>query len=99
MSVSKSGAQIHNIDSLRKVLQSQHEDTSRVKTLNILSRQLALNHDFAGSIQMANDAIALSQRLHYKRRIVIGTIEQKGNEEFGLELKMITCIQIKPFIF
>jgi len=51
-------------DSLKKILQTQKEDTNKVNTLNELSAELVANRDI--SMEYAKSALLLSQKIHYK---------------------------------
>jgi signal transduction histidine kinase/tetratricopeptide (TPR) repeat protein len=71
-------AQPNNIDSLNEILQSEKEDTSKVNTLNELSRNSINNGDVRHASQYANEALSLSQKLHFKQ----GT----GDTYYSMEL-------------
>src|SRR5450755_3746426 len=59
-----------NIDSLFSVLRTAREDTSKVNTLNFLSRQLrAERSDYLQAKKYAEDALALSEKLSFKKGI------------------------------
>ena len=57
------------IDSLRKVLQIQKEDTNKVFTLNALSGKLGYYGDVADALQYANEALFLAKKLDHKAAI------------------------------
>ena len=60
-------AQHYNIDSLKRVLQTQKDDTGKVNTLNLLSYTLASSGDNNGSLPIAENALSLSQKLNYRK--------------------------------
>ena len=62
-----SNGQNKTIDSLKKVLQTQKEDTNKVNTLIVLGTVLtdSIEYDFA--LKYADEALALSKKLNFKR--------------------------------
>ena len=60
-------AQNHKIDSLQSVLKNSYEDTGKVNTLNILSGQYSLISDYALEGELAQTALALSEKLHFQK--------------------------------
>src|SRR4051812_27170884 len=50
------------IDSLKKVLQTQKEDTNKVNTLNELSRNLVKSEQSESAFQYANNALLLAEK-------------------------------------
>ncbi len=58
--------QNHIIDSLKRVLKSEKEDTNKVNTLNSLSRQLINLNKFDTSLVVSNQALVLSGKLGYE---------------------------------
>ena len=56
--------QSETIDSLKKVLATEKEDTNKVNTLNELSA--TLNHDRNSAMQYAKDALLLAQKINFK---------------------------------
>lgn len=57
------------IDSLRKVLQTQKEDTNKVFTLNAISGKLGYNGDVSNAIEYAKEALFLAKKLNHKAAI------------------------------
>jgi signal transduction histidine kinase len=55
------------IDSLKRALKTATEDTNKVNKLNVLSRLLWLRSRYAESKKYASDALALSEKLNYKK--------------------------------
>ncbi|HEX4372225.1 MAG TPA: hypothetical protein VHZ50_02870, partial [Puia sp.] len=55
------------IDSLKKVLLKENEDTNKVNTLNAISWDLYQERDFDNSTQYANKTLALAEKLNYKK--------------------------------
>ena len=53
------------IDSLLKVLDTQKEDTSKVNTLNALSRQLWQTSSYSQAKKYADDALSLSEKIKF----------------------------------
>jgi signal transduction histidine kinase len=58
--------QDNTIDSLKKVLQIQKEDTGRINTLNKLSYALVFQNDFENSMNYAKQALLLAERKKYE---------------------------------
>ena len=70
------------IDSLKKVLQTEKEDTNKVNTLNELSLNLIYANAYSEVIPVADEAIALSQ----KNKFINGeatALSNKGNAYEG----------------
>ena len=61
-------AQNKTIDSLKKVLVSQQEDTNKVNTLIKLGRNFRLLNDSSRAIQCAKEALLLAEKINYKKR-------------------------------
>jgi two-component system sensor histidine kinase UhpB len=59
-------SQNKTIDSLKKILQTQKEDTNKVNILNELCDQLILANDFKPVSQWATETLLLSERLNFK---------------------------------
>jgi two-component system, NtrC family, sensor kinase len=57
-------AQNEKIDSLKKVLATEKEDTNKVNTLNELSA--ALDHDRNSAMQYAKEALSLAQKINFE---------------------------------
>ncbi len=57
------------IDSLKKVLQIQKEDTNKVNTLNALSAELSYNSDHLKALEFANKALGLAKKIKSKRSL------------------------------
>ena len=55
------------IDSLRKVLQTQKEDSNKVNSLNILSTNALEKEDFGNSMQYAKRALSISEKINFKK--------------------------------
>ena len=55
------------IDSLRRVLQTQKEDTIKVNTLNALGTALTNISDLDSALKFANQALALSESINFKK--------------------------------
>ncbi len=55
------------IDSLKKVLQSQKEDTNKVNTFLGLSYAFFQNGNYSEVLQYANEALVLSKRLNFQK--------------------------------
>jgi PAS domain S-box-containing protein len=66
-SVTLVSAQNHRIDSLRNALKIEKEDTSAVKTLNLLSDEEETISNFDSSMICGEMAEALAKRIGYKR--------------------------------
>ena len=60
-------AQTKIIDSLKQVLQSQKEDTSKVNTLNSLSRATRQNGDTVNAKQYAENALSLAEKINFSK--------------------------------
>src|SRR3954447_872799 len=60
-----SAADSLKIDSLKKILVIQKEDTNKVNTLNELSA--ILDHDRNSAMQYAKEALSLSQKINFKK--------------------------------
>ena len=65
--VSSLPAQNHSIDSLRKVLKTEKEDTSRVNTLNRLSSKLNEATKYDSSLVYSLKAVLLAEKLNFKK--------------------------------
>ncbi|MEO8763608.1 MAG: tetratricopeptide repeat protein [Ginsengibacter sp.] len=55
------------IDSVKKLLQTQKEDSSKVNSLNDLSTNALAREDFDNSMQYAKEALTISEKLNYKK--------------------------------
>ncbi len=55
------------IDSLKKVLATEKQDTSKVNTLNALSYQYYYNGDSTNALNYAGDALTLAQKTKFKK--------------------------------
>lgn len=80
-------AQGRIIDSLKLVLQTQQEDTNKIKTLIYLSGQLSYSLDQFNSLEYAKKAVSLSSKINKKQlgnvNISEATYERlKANPEF-----------------
>jgi tetratricopeptide (TPR) repeat protein len=64
-SVLTSSAQNTTIDSLKTVLNLQKQDTNSVSILNEISNQYLLNSDYDNSLQYANNALSIAEKLDY----------------------------------
>ena len=79
------------VDSLKKVLKTSLEDTSKVITLNELSKKLCQTSTLEESEKYANDALQLAEELNFKKGIGnslrnIGIIKRvKGDHEDALK--------------
>jgi len=62
-----SNGQNNTIDSLKRVLQTQKEDSNKVKTLNTLGESYFHEQGFVNAIQFGNQAMTLAQKLKFKR--------------------------------
>ncbi|MEO6882870.1 MAG: T9SS type A sorting domain-containing protein [Bacteroidia bacterium] len=60
-------AQNHKIDSLYAVLKTEKEDTNKVNTLNVLSEKLWRAGVVQKSDSLANNALALSEKLNFQK--------------------------------
>lgn len=60
-------AQNKTINSLFKLLQTLKGDTSKVNALNELAYEFTVNADSQKSIQFANQAISLAEKINYKK--------------------------------
>lgn len=65
-------AQIAKADSLLNVVRSQADDTNKVNTLNLLSRQLYLVGKFDSGMVVARDAISLGNKTGFKKGVANG---------------------------
>ena len=54
------------IDSLKKALLIQKEDTNKINTLNKLSFALVFEYDFKNSMKYAREALLLAERIKYE---------------------------------
>jgi two-component system NtrC family sensor kinase len=59
-------AQNNTIDSLQKILQTQKEDSNKVKTLYELSQEFQDINDYNAAIQYVNESLSLAQAIKYK---------------------------------
>ncbi len=80
-------AQNSSIDSLKKVLLSQKEDTNKVNTLSELSRQLLFHEGDTSAMQKANEALSISEKINFtngkgKAHFNIGQIYEFRNKNF-----------------
>ncbi len=79
------------IDSLKKVLLTQKEDTNKVNTLNELSYELMRGNDVNTAIQNADKALSIANKIGYKKGqanalIYLSEIEGfKSNYDQGLK--------------
>jgi tetratricopeptide (TPR) repeat protein len=55
------------IDSVKKLLQTQKEDSNKVTSLNDLSTNALVKDDFDNSMQYAKEALTISEKLNYKK--------------------------------
>src|ERR1700693_437672 len=55
------------IDSLKKVLQTEKEDTNKVNTLNTLCRFLLYKADRNNALQYGNEELSLCEKLNFRR--------------------------------
>ena len=55
------------IDSVKKRLQTQKEDSNKVNSLNDLSATALAREDFDNSMQYAREALAISEKLNYNK--------------------------------
>jgi two-component system NtrC family sensor kinase len=62
-----SNGQDKTIDSLKKVLQTQKEDTNRVNILNQLSFALANNNNLEEATEREDESILLAKKLNFKK--------------------------------
>jgi two-component system NarL family sensor kinase len=60
-------SQNHVTDSLKSLLRTQKDDSSKAITLNLLSAQLQELGKYDSSLTCANDALALSEKLDFKK--------------------------------
>jgi len=54
------------VDSLKRVLQSQKEDTNKVNTLNAISTVLTDSVKYNEALKYANEALGLSEKINFK---------------------------------
>src|SRR5262245_36672888 len=73
-------AQNKDIDSLKRVLQDQRDDTNKVNTLHALISAFAKAGDYESILQFANEELSLAQRLGYQKG------EARSNYMIGLAL-------------
>lgn len=76
-------AQKSKTDSLLKVVRTQADDTNKVNTLNLLSRQLYLVGKYDSGMIVANDAITLGNKTGFKKGVANG-YNNVGNVYFML---------------
>jgi len=57
------------IDSLKKVLAMEKEDTNKVNTLNKLSHLFYVNNDNTNAVDVANTALQIAQKTNFKKGI------------------------------
>ena len=77
-------AQQNKIDSLQKLLLTQKEDTNKVITLNLVSREFELTGDFDKGINYSLDALKLAQKINFKKGIAQAYNELgNSNKEMG----------------
>lgn len=67
LNVSVGYAQNKTSDSIQKVLQTLKEDTNKVNTLNELAYEFTNSADYQKSLQFANEAISLAEKINYKK--------------------------------
>jgi tetratricopeptide (TPR) repeat protein len=60
-------AQNKNLDSLRHVLKTEHDDTNKINTLNILTEKLLRIGKYDTSLTYANNAQTLAEKLGFKK--------------------------------
>ena len=60
-------AAVFNVDSLRKVLQSEKEDTSKVNTLHALAHKLYFLAEYDSCLKYIQSSLSLAKKLNYKR--------------------------------
>src|SRR3989442_14926637 len=61
-------AQNNIIDSLKKVLQMEKEDSNKVNTLNELSKKLWYpKFDYKNALQNAEEALSLAEKINFKK--------------------------------
>jgi serine phosphatase RsbU (regulator of sigma subunit) len=70
------------IDSLKNKLAGQGEDTAKINTLNILSRQLDNNGDQKAALNYSDTALFLSQKLQFKKGLA-ASLKTHGNIYFN----------------
>jgi two-component system, NarL family, sensor kinase len=75
-------AQKTKTDSLLGVVRTQSDDTNKVNTLNLLSRQLYLTGKYDSGMVVARDAIALGTKIAYKKGVANG-FNNVGNVFFS----------------
>ena len=64
-------AQNKQIDSLKQIIISTKEDSTRVKSLNLLSRQFYLAGNYAEALKHAEQALMLVDKMPNKKRALI----------------------------
>jgi tetratricopeptide (TPR) repeat protein len=60
-------AQYQSIDSLKKVVQSQKEDTNKVNTFNAISLAYWQKDNYENAMQNAQNALSLSKTINFKK--------------------------------
>ncbi len=84
-------AQSHKIDSLRKALAGEKEDTNKSKTLNSLAGALFSAGEYDSTLFYANRAKALAERIGFERGLaaiycnLANATSYKGNNAMGIE--------------
>jgi class 3 adenylate cyclase/predicted negative regulator of RcsB-dependent stress response len=69
------------LDSLKLLVQSVHQDTTTVNTLNALGQELIRIDSLDMAREYADEAIALANRLHFKKGAAYG-LKNKGIAEY-----------------
>src|SRR5450432_2148618 len=78
-------AQNTTIDSLRKILKTEKEDTNEVNTLNELGLNFIYNNDSVNAMQFTKNALTLAQKINFKKGEgtaynLIASVYQAGNK-------------------
>jgi tetratricopeptide (TPR) repeat protein len=74
-----------NIDSLKKVLQTEKEDTNKVNMLNEVSEKFLSINDYKNAMRYANEALALAGKFNFKKGKADATYnvaETKGHQYY-----------------
>lgn len=87
------------VDSLKKVLLTQKEDTNKVNTLNELSKNLFKSKLYENALQYANDALSLAGKIDFqegkgKAAFLIGSIYRQQKDYSESVKKYLEAINI-----
>jgi two-component system, NarL family, sensor histidine kinase UhpB len=82
---SSSGQSNNKMDSLLNVLKNSAEDTNKVNTLNLISRQLYMSPRYMEGKKYVEESLALAEKLNFKKGLAVATnllgaiVNRQGN--------------------